>query len=129
MKIRPTSSHGIELHGSLHGLALLLDELVLEPLLLGGCRLADLLELALKVDNLLFFPYRILQQVGPTFVPLCQRLSQYNKVVRTTSTMQNQVITTRRKQLIVNAVLIVTMLVCKAYMSSLSSNQSSCQGV
>jgi hypothetical protein len=32
---------------------LLLSELVLELLLIGGRRLADLLELSLKVDNLL----------------------------------------------------------------------------
>jgi hypothetical protein len=56
---------------SLYGLALLLGELVLEPLLLGGCLLADLLELSLKVDNPLLPLRRILQQVGPTFGPLC----------------------------------------------------------
>jgi hypothetical protein len=60
MKIRPTSSHGIELRGSLHGLTLLLGELVLEPLLLGGCRLADLLEFSIKVDNPLLLLRRIL---------------------------------------------------------------------
>jgi hypothetical protein len=70
-KIQPTSRHGIKLRGSLHGLALLLDKLILELLLLDGCRLADLLELLLKVDNLLFFICPILQQVGPAFGPLC----------------------------------------------------------
>jgi hypothetical protein len=129
MKIRPTSSHSIELRSSLHDLALLLGELVLEPFLLGGCRLTDLLELSLKVDNPLLLFSRILQQVGPAFGPLCQRLSQYNKVVSTISTMQNQVITTRCRQLTVSTVLIVMMLVHKACMFSLSSNQSSCQGV
>jgi hypothetical protein len=59
------------LRGGLHGLALLLGELVLELLLFGGCRLADLLELSLKVDNPLLFLRRILQQVGPAFGPLC----------------------------------------------------------
>jgi hypothetical protein len=118
MKIRPTSSHSIELRSSLHGLALLLGELVLEPFLLGGCRFTDLLEFSLKVDNPLFLLGRILQQVGPAFGPVCQRLSQYNKVVSTISTIQNQVITTRRRQLTVSAVLMVTMLVCKACMSS-----------
>jgi hypothetical protein len=49
---------------------LLLSELILEPLLLGGCRLADLLELSLKADNPPLFLYLILQQVGPTFGPL-----------------------------------------------------------
>jgi hypothetical protein len=48
------------LRGGLHGLALLLAELVLEPLLFSGCRLADLLELSLKVDDLLLFLCRIL---------------------------------------------------------------------
>jgi hypothetical protein len=129
MKIRPTGSHSIELRSSLHVLALLLSELVLEPFLLGGCRLTDLLEFSLKVDNPLLLLSRILQRVGAAFGPLCQRLSQYNKVVSTISTMQNQVITTRRRQLTFSAVLIVTMLVCKACMFSLSSNQSSCQGV
>jgi hypothetical protein len=67
MKIRPTSSHGIELRGSLHGLALLLGELILELLLLGGSHLADLLELSLKLNNPLLLLRRILQQVGPAF--------------------------------------------------------------
>jgi hypothetical protein len=61
MKTRPTSSHGIELRGSLHGLVLLLGELILEPLLLDGCRLTDLLELSLKVDNPLLLLRRILK--------------------------------------------------------------------
>jgi hypothetical protein len=39
------------LRSSLHSLALLLGELVLEPFLLSGCRLTDLLELPLKVDD------------------------------------------------------------------------------
>jgi hypothetical protein len=71
IKTRPTSSHGIELRGSLHSLALLLGKLVLEPLLLSGCRLAGLLELSLKVNNPLLFLRRIFQQVGPAFGPLC----------------------------------------------------------
>jgi hypothetical protein len=58
------------LRGGLHGLALLLSELILEPLLFGGCRLADLLELSLKVDDPLLFLCRILQLVGPAFGPL-----------------------------------------------------------
>jgi hypothetical protein len=71
IRIRPTSNHGIELRGSLHSFALLLGELILELLLLGGCRLADLLELSLKVDNPLLLLRRIFQQVGPAFGPLC----------------------------------------------------------
>jgi hypothetical protein len=59
------------LRGGLHGLALLLGELVLEPLLFGSRRLTDLLELSLKVDDLLLLLCRILQQVGPAFGPLC----------------------------------------------------------
>jgi hypothetical protein len=53
MKIRPTNGYGIKLHSSLHGLALLLGKLVLEPLLFGRHHLTDLLELLLKVGNLL----------------------------------------------------------------------------
>jgi hypothetical protein len=71
MKSPPTSSHGIELRGSLHGLVLLVSELILELLLLGGCHLVDLLELSLNVNNPLLFLRLILQQVGPAFGPLC----------------------------------------------------------
>jgi hypothetical protein len=117
------------LRSSLHGLALLLGELVLEPFLLSGRRLTDLLELSLKVDNPLLLLRRIFQQVGPAFGPLCQRLSQYDKIINTISTTQNQVTTTHCRQLTVSAVLMVIMLVRKACMSSLASNQSSCQGV
>jgi hypothetical protein len=116
------------LRSSLHGLALLLGELVLEPFLLGGCRLTDLFELSLKVDNMLLLLDCILQQVGLDFGPLYQRLSHY-KMVGTISIAHNQVTTTHCRQLTVSAVLMVTMLVCKACMSSLSSNQSFCQGV
>jgi hypothetical protein len=49
----------------------LLHELVLEPLLIGGCRLTDLLELLLMVDSLLFLLLGMLQQVGPALGPLC----------------------------------------------------------
>jgi hypothetical protein len=71
MKIRPTSGYNIELCSSLHGLTLLLGELVLEPLLSGSCRLTDLFELLLKVDNPLFLLRRVLQQVGPALGPFC----------------------------------------------------------
>jgi hypothetical protein len=37
-----------------------LGEIALEPLLIGGRRLTDLLELTLKVDNPLFFLFRML---------------------------------------------------------------------
>jgi hypothetical protein len=59
-KSRPTSGHGFEFRSGLYGLALLLGELVLEPFLLGGHCLMDLLELLLKVDNLLLLLYCIL---------------------------------------------------------------------
>jgi hypothetical protein len=114
---------------SLHSLALLLGELVLEPFLLDGCRLTDLFELSLKVDNLLLLLDCVLQQVGLAFGPLYQRLSHYKMVVSTISIAHNQVTTTHCRQLTVSAVLMVTMLVCKACMSSLSSNQSFYQGV
>jgi hypothetical protein len=81
------------LRSSLHGLALLRGELVLEPFLLGGRRLTYLVKLSLKVDNPLLLLRCIFQQVGPAFGPLCQRLSQYNKVISTISTMHNQVTT------------------------------------
>jgi hypothetical protein len=58
------------LRGGLHDLALLLGELVLEPLLFGGYRLAYLVELSLKVDDPLLLLRRILQLVGPAFGPL-----------------------------------------------------------
>jgi hypothetical protein len=50
---------------------LLVSELILELLLLGGCHLVDLLELSLNVNNPLLFLRLILQQVGPAFGPLC----------------------------------------------------------
>jgi hypothetical protein len=59
------------LRGGLHGLALLLSELVLEPLLFGGRRrLTDLFEFSLKVDDPLLLLRCVLQQVGPTYGPL-----------------------------------------------------------
>jgi hypothetical protein len=59
------------LRSSLHGLALLFGNLILELLFLGGSRLADLLELSLKVNFPLLLLRRILQQVSPIFSPLC----------------------------------------------------------
>jgi hypothetical protein len=59
------------LRSGLHGLAPLLGELVLEPFLIGGRRLMDLLELSLEVDNPLFLLLSMLQQVGPALGPLC----------------------------------------------------------
>jgi hypothetical protein len=114
------------LHSSLHSLAPLLGELFLELLLIGGRRPADLLVLSLKIDNPLLLHHRIPQQVGPTLGPLCQRLPQHDKIVSNTSITYNQTTTTRRKTPTVSVLMMVTMLVRKAYMSSLSSNQSSC---
>jgi hypothetical protein len=48
------------LRSGLHGLALLLGELVLKPLLFGGFRLANLLELSLKVNDLLLLLHCII---------------------------------------------------------------------
>jgi hypothetical protein len=59
------------LRSGIHGLAPLLGKLVLEPLLIGGCHLTDLLELSFKVDNPLFLLLGMLQQVGPALGPLC----------------------------------------------------------
>jgi hypothetical protein len=114
--------------GNLYGLALLLGELVLEPLLFGSCRLMDLLELLLKVDNLLFFLRRVLQQVSPALGLFCYGLSQYIKLVSRISTRHHQEKYIVRK-LTVSALLIVTMLVYKACITSFSSKISSCQGV
>jgi hypothetical protein len=52
--LKPTTSRSVKLRSGLHGLAPLLGELILEPILIGGHRLTDLLELSFKVDNLLF---------------------------------------------------------------------------
>jgi hypothetical protein len=49
------------LRSGLHSLAPLLGELILEYLLVDGRRLTDLLELLLKVANLLFLLRRMLQ--------------------------------------------------------------------
>jgi hypothetical protein len=59
------------LRSSLHNLALLLGELVLEPLLFGSCRLTDLLELLLKVGNPLLPLRLVLQQVDLAIGPFC----------------------------------------------------------
>jgi hypothetical protein len=69
------------LHSGLHDLAPFLGELVLEPLLIGGRRLMDFLELSLNVDNPLFLPLCMLQRVSPSLGPLCYRLLQSNQVV------------------------------------------------
>jgi hypothetical protein len=129
MKIQPTSNHGIELRGSLHGLALLLGELIFELLLLGGRRLVDLLELSLKVDNPLLLLCAFFSRSAQ---PLALCASDCCKVTRSSKSFQLRTIkspATCCGQLTVSALLMVTMLVRKACMSSLSSNRSSCQGV
>jgi hypothetical protein len=80
----------------------------------SGRRLADLLELSLKVDNPPLLFRCILQQVSVALGPFCQRLSQYNKVFSTISITYNQVTTTCRGALTVSALLMVMMLVRKA---------------
>jgi hypothetical protein len=128
MRIRPTNGYNIELRSSLLGLVLLLGKLVLEPFLLGSRRLTDLLELLFKVSDPLLLCRRVHQQVGPTLGPFCQGLLQHNKLVSDTSTN-----TSSEKYIVskptVSAWLMVTMLVHKACISSLSSKISSCQGV
>jgi hypothetical protein len=124
-----TSSRCVELRGGLHGLVPFLGKLVLEPLLVGSRRLTYLLKLSLKVDDTLFFLLCMPQLVGLTLGPLCQRLLQNHKVVSDTHEKNSQIVIVHHKQLTMSAWLMVTMLVCKARMSSLSSNQASCQGV
>jgi hypothetical protein len=69
------------MRGSLHGFALLLGELMLEILLIGGRRLADLLKLSLKVDNPLLLRCCVLRQIGLALSPVSQRLPQHDKIV------------------------------------------------
>jgi hypothetical protein len=114
---------------SLHGLALLLGELVLELLLIGGRRLVDLPELSLKVDNPLLFRRRILQKVGPALGPLCQRVSQHDQIVNNASITYDQATTTCRKTLTVSALLILTMLVRTACISFIIFEPILLQGV
>jgi hypothetical protein len=116
------------LRSGLHGLAPLLGEIVLEPFFLSR-RLTELLELSLKVDDPLLLLRCILQQVGPALGTFRLGLSHNNKVVSHISSTRHQKIVTRRSQLTVSAVLMVIMLVRKACISLLSSNQPSCQGV
>jgi hypothetical protein len=71
MKVRATNGYSIELRSSLHGLALLLGKIILEPLLLGSRRLTDMLDLLLKVCDLLLPLHCVLQQVDPAFGPFC----------------------------------------------------------
>jgi hypothetical protein len=59
-RLKPTSSRSVKLCRGLHGLAPLLGELVLELLLIGDCRLMDLLELSLKIENPLFLLFSML---------------------------------------------------------------------
>jgi hypothetical protein len=106
----------------LHGPALLLGELVLESFLLSHHRLTDLLELSLKVYDPLLHLHSILQQVGSALGMFHYGLSQNNKDVSHISSARHQKTTARCRQLTVSAVLMVIMLVCKACISSLSSN-------
>jgi hypothetical protein len=64
--------------------------------------------------------------------PLALSASYCYKITRSSATLQkknNQEVIIHHRQLTMSVWLMVTMLVCKARMSSLSSNQSSCQGV
>jgi hypothetical protein len=46
----------------------------------------DLLELLLKVSDLLLLRRRVLQQVSLAFGPFCKGLPQHNKLISNTST-------------------------------------------
>jgi hypothetical protein len=74
VKNRPTGGHSVELRSGLYGLALLLGELVFEPLFLHCSRFMDLFELPLKVEDQLFLLGRILRQVGPALSTFRQGL-------------------------------------------------------
>jgi hypothetical protein len=69
-RLKFTCSRSVKLRSGLHGLAPFLSELVLEPLLAGGCRLTNLPELSLKVGNMLFSLLDMSQLVGPALGPL-----------------------------------------------------------
>jgi hypothetical protein len=87
----------------------------------------NLPELSLKVGNTLFLLLGIPQLVGSAL-----SASDYYKITRLSVMLQkqnNQAVIIHHRQLTMSALLMVMMLVCKARMSSLSSNQSSCQGV
>jgi hypothetical protein len=64
--------------------------------------------------------------------PLALSTSDYYKITRSSAMLQkqnNQAVIIHHRQLTTSVWLMVTMLVCKARISSLSSNQSSCQEV
>jgi hypothetical protein len=64
--------------------------------------------------------------------PLALSASDYYKITRLSTMLQkqnNQAVIIHYRQLTMTVWLMVTMLVCKARMSSLSSNQSSYQGM
>jgi hypothetical protein len=113
------------LRSGLLGFALLLGELVVELPLLSSRRFPDLFEFLLKFSDPLVLRHCILQLVGPALGPVYQRLS-------TTQQAHQQHFNKYfvRKYIIskptVSASLMVTMLVCKACISSLSSKISSC---
>jgi hypothetical protein len=69
-RLKLTSSCSVKLRSGLHGLAPFLSKLVLEPLLVGGCRLTNLPELSLKVGNTSFLLLGMPQLVGPALGPL-----------------------------------------------------------
>jgi hypothetical protein len=69
-RLKLTNSHSVKLRSGLHSLAPFLSKLVLEPLLVGGCRLTNLPKLSLKVGNALFFLLGMPQLVSPALGPL-----------------------------------------------------------
>jgi hypothetical protein len=70
-RLRLTCSRNVKLRSGLHSLAPFLSKLILEPLLVGGCRLTNLPELSLKVGNTSFLLLGMPQLVGPALGSLC----------------------------------------------------------
>jgi hypothetical protein len=66
-------------------LALLLSDLVFEPLLLDNRRLPDLFELLLKINDPLLLRRRILQEVSPALGATAKDCQQTNNLVNNTS--------------------------------------------
>jgi hypothetical protein len=100
-----------------------------DTLLIGGCRLTNLLELSLRSVIHCSLSSACHSRSAR---PLALSTSDCYKITRSPAVLQkqnNQEVIIHHKQLTTSAWLMVMMLVRKACMSSLSSNQSSYQGV
>jgi hypothetical protein len=84
IRIRPTTSHGIELRGSLHGFAFFLGELILE-LLLGGYRLAESSRSTIRCSFSVAFFSRSAR-------PLALFASDYHNTTRSSATLRARTI-------------------------------------